>query len=234
MLGWGLTIAMLLLLPFAGPAVAGDDRDVRPSEVATTDITVTLSPVADADVVIDQPDANFGAAASVKVGPELFEAARHVYLKFDLSSIPADATIVEATLAMSAYSGFAWGNDGNVYASFVPEDAWTEMGLTWNNRPAPAAEILGSWWLWYDDFLGSQVDYQVGSTTGGALLTRTQAEAGGDDLLSIRLHSPGYRTLYRTREFAEAARRPGLTLRYTLNPTPAATSSWGAIKTRYR
>ncbi|MGA2680010.1 MAG: DNRLRE domain-containing protein [Sedimentisphaerales bacterium] len=54
------------------------------------------------------------------------------YLKFDLSAIPADQSIVGAVLHLT-YSLYI--NDPVVGAYYLENDSWSENTLTWNNAP---------------------------------------------------------------------------------------------------
>lgn len=180
------------------------------SAPALASTTVTLTPVADSYVTPDAPDANFGNHGTFIVNRGYAES----YLRFDLSSLPANAVITAASLSALAYDGYAYGGDGNVYTSFVADDSWREMGITWNNRPTPAATPVGEWFLWYDF---TPVD-KWGINSNAALIPVVQGELAGDKQVSFRLHSPGYKTRYRSREVTNAAQRPALTLTYELAP----------------
>ncbi|NOJ96329.1 DNRLRE domain-containing protein [Corallococcus coralloides] len=178
--------------------------------LALASTTVTLTPVADSYVSPGVPDSNFGNHGTLVVNREFAEA----YLRFDLSSLPANAVITAASLSALAYDGYAYGGDGNVYTSFVADDSWQEMGITWNNRPAPASSTVGEWFLWYD----FTPEDKRGVNSNAALIPVVQGELAGDTLVSFRLHSPGYKTRYRSREYSNAAQRPALTLTYELGP----------------
>jgi hypothetical protein len=56
--------------------------------------TVALDPVADAYVTPDVPDANFGGHTAWIMNRQFAQA----YLRFDLSSLPANAVITSASL----------------------------------------------------------------------------------------------------------------------------------------
>ncbi|AFE05631.1 hypothetical protein COCOR_04100 [Corallococcus coralloides DSM 2259] len=178
--------------------------------LALASTTVTLTPVADSYVAPGVPDSNFGNHGTFVVNQGYAEA----YLRFDLSSLPANAVITAASLSALAYDGYAYGGDGNVYTSFVADDSWQEMGITWNNRPTPATSTVGEWFLWYDYTV---VD-KLGVNSHAALIPVVQGELAGDKQVSFRLHSPGYKTRYRSREYSNAAQRPALTLTYELAP----------------
>jgi hypothetical protein len=168
-------------------------------------LTLTVDAVADATVVADQPTTNFGAA-ELTVDRDRAE----VYMRFDLSALPAAVDIRDVDLQATAFHGFAYGGDGNVYTGLVRDDGWDEAAITWQNRPAVSAGDLGSWWLWYD---GEPRD-QVGTNASPALRDAVIAEAAGDRRVSLRLHSPGYLTHYYPRDHGDVARRPRLTIRY--------------------
>ena len=98
--------------------------------------TVTLNPVADAHVRNGPHfgNLNFGHSWILEVNdsalpPPLFD--REIYLKFDLSQVTSVRT---ATLRLW---GAGWDREvvtTDVYSS--PDVAWTETGITWNNKPA--------------------------------------------------------------------------------------------------
>jgi hypothetical protein len=80
-----------------------------------------------------------------------------IYLRFDLSSVPSGIQIVSVRLELRAFDGYAYGGDGNVYTTFVPDDLWDELAITWANKPGASPDKLGFWWLSYDEFVGNQV-----------------------------------------------------------------------------
>lgn len=168
--------------------------------------SAALAPTADA--YVDDGSSNYGTLDRLYVDT----SPQRVFLRFDLSSLPAGAEVVGSTLTMTAYEGYAWGGDGNVYTHFVSNDAWTETGVNGINQPSVEATALGFWWLWYNHTPGEQ----IGRLSSDALRTAVQAEADGDDMISLRLHSPGYRTHYRSREYGTVAQRPTLTVRYVV------------------
>ena len=99
--------------------------------------TVTLHPVADAYVRDGRHfnNLNVGWLPVLEVSdsslpPALFD--REIYLKFDLSQV---TSVRSAKLRLW---GAGWKTEvvtTDVYAS--PDVSWTEMGITWNNKPAP-------------------------------------------------------------------------------------------------
>ena len=111
-------LLIALLLPTARPATAAQ--------------TITLAPVADTYVRIDNPTTNYGT------GTKLFVDAAPVtntYLKFDLTPAGSDQ-IDSATLRLRSTTTT---NDGGTLAP-VTNDAWQESAVTWNS--APVAESV--------------------------------------------------------------------------------------------
>lgn len=94
-------------------------------------ITLTAQPDATAgiDAYIDggATTTNFGTATTLGIGR--FTSVTRALLQFDLSSIPAGATITQAslTLVTDNYGGTMTGT-----ISRVTQNAWTEAGATWN------------------------------------------------------------------------------------------------------
>ena len=169
--------------------------------------TGALTAVADAYVSSASTSTNYGSASELIVD----RSNTQVYLKFDLSGIPAGATIDDVRLTMTAYQGYAYGGDGNVYIRFVSDDSWTETGITYNNAPAYDPLWLGYWWLWYNT---TAVD-RVGELSNEDLRVAVENEYLGDQIISFHLSSPGYRTNYRTRTYSDSTQRPQLIVTYT-------------------
>jgi len=97
-------------------------------EVLNTD---TLAPSQDSYVNTNSDTTNYGANASMVVdisGGGL--GSQHALLQFDLSSMPANATISSATLTVNATANGGAANL-NVYQL---NEAWTENQVTWKQR----------------------------------------------------------------------------------------------------
>jgi hypothetical protein len=73
------------------------------------------------------------------------------YITFPLDSLPADKTVISATLTMHQL-GQATGNPADppialnslVQASLIDRD-WNEATLTWNNAPVPIENVSQTW-----------------------------------------------------------------------------------------
>ncbi len=103
--------------------------------------SITLTPEADTFVRASTPTTANGSKTSFDVhgGASSYGCGTGPavgLLRFDLSAIPAGATITGATLRLTSFTGFAFDGDPDHYASFIPDDAWAENAVTWNTRPA--------------------------------------------------------------------------------------------------
>lgn len=83
------------------------------------------------------PAANHGTAARLEVSEAQGEASRAL-LAFDLGALPANATLVEARLALAAVESQAWPRDLEVHRLAAPFD---ETTVTWATRPATAEVV---------------------------------------------------------------------------------------------
>lgn len=91
--------------------------------------TVTLYPIADSYVDSANPNSNYGDSTSLLTKLN----SRYAYIMFDLSEIPPDANIISATLKV--HLSDIGGYTGSIGAHYCPDDSWTELGITWNNKP---------------------------------------------------------------------------------------------------
>ena len=116
----------------------------------------TFYPTADTYVWSALPNNNFGNDYNLCVQPNCY-----TYLKFDLSSIPANEQVTGGTLYLYCNSGYPVFNF-SVELHALADNSWTETGVTWNNKPNPA---YGS--LIYTDDSGRQNEYRA-FTVGAA------------------------------------------------------------------
>ncbi len=192
-------------------------REAGPSSGPRLELAYELGTIvtlgADADTYVDNqaPDTNYGAEPSMTVEPEGFGAAvRRMFIRFDLGSLPPGAEVYGARLRAMSHSGWAYGGDGTVYTHVCDSNAWSEDGLTWNNQPSVGPDAVGAWWLWYNS---TPVDLE-GQATTRALAEAVTTALGTDGMISVRQHSPGYRTHYYSKESVDAANHPWLRVLY--------------------
>ena len=99
--------------------------------------TVSLTPTDDAYVDDANPSLNYGNSSSLYVGDAYINDPIKItrsYLKFDISGIPAGATIVSAKLHIGSV-GAGPNPPLGVGSHYLPDDLWTEGSITFNNAP---------------------------------------------------------------------------------------------------
>lgn len=158
-----------------------------------------LLPEADAHVQQGMPDSNFNNTIlwMKNVGGNN-GVNREIFMRFNLSTL-AGRVVSAAELEMHSTEP---DTAATAHTHWVANDAWTETGITWNNKPAVSA-LLQTWTL-SPDYV-QRLD----------LTARTALEAAGDGLLSLRHaivsqtnNAPIYR--YASREHSNTALRPRL------------------------
>ncbi len=114
--------------------------------------TITIPPQADTFVDAAQPTTNFGTAdysdtfGGTNTSCVLADGTSYTLMRFDLSSIPANATVTDVRLDTTTRAGFAQDGDPAHWALFVPDDSWSEAGptgVTWNTRPSDGLTTVG-------------------------------------------------------------------------------------------
>lgn len=100
--------------------------------------TVTLQPVADADVASTKPTANYGYNGTLRI-----DTKRVSYLRFDLSAL-AGATIRNAELRLYQLNAAASGSQQKVHQ--MAATPWSESTLSWKNRPTTVEATLATFY----------------------------------------------------------------------------------------
>ncbi|MEY2409428.1 MAG: hyaluronate lyase, partial [Verrucomicrobiota bacterium] len=164
---------------------------------------VALSPVADAYVQNgDQTNVNFGTAVSLGVKASGATLARESYFRFDISTSPG--LLFDAALRLVPNSA----QDALYHAiARVPDNTWTEGGLTWNNKPPSDSEFAR--WLVQSPNIPALIPIRGLVDQAGSL----------DGKLSLRVYSTGTPPAtnggyisYASRENGSIANRPQLLL----------------------
>lgn len=93
--------------------------------------SLTLSPVADVDIYQGTASTNYGLDTSIYIGKDTTGKDDKILIQFDVSVIPAGATITSATLRLNetASSGTGSYNIG-IYKIIA---SWSETTATWTN-----------------------------------------------------------------------------------------------------
>src|SRR5271157_4673874 len=84
-------------------------------------------PSADTDTSHTSPATNYGGAVSLVLQP----GSNNAYLRFNLSTLPSNASIDKATLRLFVNSVTTPGS----FDVYQVNTAWTESTLTFNNAP---------------------------------------------------------------------------------------------------
>jgi hypothetical protein len=131
----------------------------------------SLTPIADATVQAGSPSTNFGAATTLISDGQPVTAA---YMKFDLTAL-AGKSITSALLRMKVTNG----SSSIQSLRLVPDTTWTELGITYNNRPL----LAGAFRTFAGGALGAWVEVDVTpglSGKAGQIITLGIDAAGSD------------------------------------------------------
>ncbi len=94
---------------------------------------------------------NYGATSTVYAS-----GSARPLVKFDLSSIPANATVQSATLSLYIYSNLGNGGGTSVYLHRLIDKSWNETQATWN--------IYATGQNWTTAGMGATTDYATPAT----------------------------------------------------------------------
>ncbi len=100
-------------------------------------VTLTFTPVKDATVKVAAPTSNFGTLSNLQVSTQS-GFAKQVFLQFNVTGIPAGATVTSATLQLASQTT---GTGRPVAAHTVSSTSWGETTVTWNTKPAMGATL---------------------------------------------------------------------------------------------
>lgn len=155
--------------------------------------TVTLEAVADSYVDNGNPNANYGGSAYLFASLYgEFNNVQQPLVRFDLSSIPANASVQSAEVRL--YQEFSSGLVSVTLSLARVGASWTEYGVTFNTRPplylvsSTTVGLLEGWKSWDATALvsawlaGTYSNYGVGITgpvTGNLWLRRFSSRQGG-------------------------------------------------------
>jgi len=125
----------------------------REVEALPSEIEVRLSPIDDSYVVEGSPTIQgLGDNYNFYVGwdDNTGYLAQRAYLKFNLSGIPEESTILSATVFANTHYGASNGPPNYesrtivIDAENVSDDTWNENTLCWDNRPPMGPTVLDS------------------------------------------------------------------------------------------
>jgi hypothetical protein len=189
----------LLLAVVTGLVITAAQPDATAAGPVTT--TVTLSPTGDADVNSGSPATNTGTALTMGV---LSSPERDGLMQFDLSSIPANATVNDATLSVYVASPQATTTGLKFYTA----GTFNEATVTWNTKPTIGTAVIGS----------------VGAAPINAYTTPvhlTNIVGGGPEAIAAKTSDT---TLWRFSS-KDSTHPPKLVVTYTTGATPPPSST---------
>lgn len=143
--------------------------------------SVTLTPVADSWVGSDAASTNHGTDQALYVDGSPTKVS---YLKFDLGSL-AGRTVTGAELQVTTTGSAYSGSPDTERIRPVSDSSWTESGLTFANRPAVGAAVLGS-----------VANTSGAGTTYSIPLDVTAVQAGVGQNLSLAIDTAGGDAFY--------------------------------------
>ena len=198
------------------------------------------------DATIDKvsPNTNFNNSF-LNIRPTLYHTNySNFILKFDLNVIPPSVNPYSSCLQAMAYSGFAHGNNGNVYTQLIPNDLWSEDTVTFNNARFPTTpnsipNSNGWWWVWYG-FPSYSSGHGSSATMGGSpegnklrsncnisfnQILRTEYQ--NDKTLSTYHYSIGYDSRYFSKDHkTNVGLLPQIFTNFSYNKDTSCTYSW--------
>jgi hypothetical protein len=225
MLKASVLVAALVISVVAAGLVRGSSVADAPAAPNSQEFQVTIYTHKDSMVVENHYNENYGDNGTLGAG---YNGAANfdALLEFDLSAIPSDAVIVDATLELylvfnNAVRTAEQAASCDIYP-YVNRGSWQEMSVTWGNAPnysyngdpksSDAATI--SSWQW--DVTNTVDDWQRGVLTNHGFRMR------GDRSTVC------YRD-FQSREYGISSGRPKLVITYT---SPSATETPTPTKTK--
>jgi hypothetical protein len=152
-----------------------------------------------------------------------FLYTNYVYVKFDLSAVPANQGITNVTLNLAGIGGSGALPVTPTSVYYVADDSWSESTMTWNTKKA-FSSLLGSiTTTTYKGFVDNPFWYQWTLAVTPDMLT--------DGILSLAVLENGYPEAHQfaSKEFATVIGTPGfdpyLGVTYTPAPVPLPPSA---------
>jgi hypothetical protein len=124
-----------------------------------TTASMTFTAVADADIFSNYPDFNTGDTTEIWAGYDDYQDTMsgidRGLIRFDISGLPASATIISATLELGHVTSYGIEGESISITTHRITSDWTEMGVNWNNQPGytdshGSQSILHSDWGWFN------------------------------------------------------------------------------------
>lgn len=149
--------------------------------------TTTLNPIADAYVSSAEGElsSNFGGKSYLQVANSgnMFTGECLGFLKFDIADVLSDATINSAKLEL--HTSVYVTSTHTIRVHYCSDDSWTELGITYENRPSFTSTITDSVVVastdkWYEWGITSDVQTAVESDRKLTLVLSSDYHEGAD------------------------------------------------------
>ncbi|MEX2389967.1 MAG: DNRLRE domain-containing protein, partial [Dehalococcoidia bacterium] len=195
--------------PTATPPPTPDPGDTETPTPVPTSAVLDFFAVADTYVLENLGSSNFGSALELKIDPRSGRLERTL-VRFDVSSIPAGATINSATLTLCPTSVNVLALGRIHHAHRVRED-WGEATANWGNQPAVLEpDTAGATYIGGLFCIGLAIDEDVQAWVDGAPNYGWQVADENEGTAGINLE-----VRYGSRENATSSLRPVLTVFFT-------------------
>ena len=172
---------------------------------------VTFNPVADSYVREYSPDENYGNYTWLDIRCNAYD--EYAYIMFDLSSLPPDAIIIEASLGLGLTDIGGSGDLGvTIGVHYCPDNSWSETGITWSNKPEFAANLTAA-----RGFMGPVL---VPSTYWWTITSDVQTAFKLEKMLTevIKFEQPETSWGYASFRSREQSTKPKLEIEYSTKP----------------
>jgi hypothetical protein len=133
----------------------------------------TFYSIADATVLEGYPSVNLGNTSDMWAGYDVClnpdgEIARSL-IRFDISSLPTNHSIIEATLRVRLVNSCDYEGASRRITTYRITSSWSEGSVTWNNRPSYGSSygsrsIVHGDWGWYEFDVTNLVKSWYGGT----------------------------------------------------------------------
>ncbi|MBK8035789.1 MAG: DNRLRE domain-containing protein [Verrucomicrobiaceae bacterium] len=186
----------------------------------------SLTSVADNETWTNQPTTNYGTANVAWVARSSPERDR-VMLSFDLSAIPANATITSAVMTLTRKSGTSGSPGVSAHRLTQP---WSETTSSWNNRSTGTPWTTPGGDGDYDATAAATTNVTTNAAHNWTLTSLVQNWVNGTNpnhgiLMRLQNESVNGEHEFYTREEPTASRRPTLSITYTTPSLSATTTS---------
>ena len=182
-------------------------------KVKASDHTTTLYPVADAEVYSLTPLQNFGSTPHLEVGHSILNGGdRYSMVRFDLSTVPANATITSAQFSLYLTQCDGSMNPNELRIGQITIN-WVENQVTWHTSPnfIPGTSHSGS--------CGGQNWWRYNATQ---IVQNWQAGQNNYGFFVYSIANTDYLRQFNSREYGGLPNQPQLLINFSL-PDPTLT-----------